>query len=190
MDISTYITRQYKNLNGVLHHLVGDLTEEEWISRPGPGQNTLGYTVWHIPRMHDHFLKTWILNQPEVIEMDHWSHWRHLRPMGIGVGITLKDSDEIARTTTLADTLKYADEVHEVLLAWLAGIDGNTLDIIPAAKEHLQAFPQYQTPGYQEETNDLLGLPIWGLLIRPCMGHVHRHLGELEITKDVLRKAK
>jgi hypothetical protein len=40
------------------------------------------------------------------------------------------------------------------------------------------------------QSGDLIGLPAGALLIRPCMGHIHRHLGELEITKDILRKAR
>ena len=189
MNTTSYITRQFKNFNGVLHHLAGDLTREEWLSRPGAGQNSLGYSVWHIPRTQDHFLNTWIRGQAEVMTNERWKHWASLKPLGIGVGITMEGADEIAHNTTLADTLAYADEVHQAMLSWLAGIDENVLDMDPNAKEHLQAFPEYQTPGYREETDDLLGLPIWGLLIRPCMGHLHRHLGEIEITKDVLRKA-
>lgn len=190
MHIKTYLTGQNKNLNGVLHHLAGDINAEEWLSRPGPGQNTVGYTVWHIPRTQDHFLQLWIRNESEVVMNGHWSHWQHLKPAGIGVGITMEQSDEIARTVTLADTLAYADEVHQTLLAWLEGIEDSVLEFVPHAKERLQAYPEYQTPGYLEEVTDLFGLPVWSLLIRPCMGHLHRHLGELEITKDVLRKAK
>lgn len=190
MDIKTYLKRQHKNFNGVLHHLADDISEEEWLLRPGPGQNTLGYTVWHIPRTQDHFLQLWIRCQAEVVTNGRWTHWTHLRSAGIGVGITMEQSDEIARTVTLADVLAYADEVHQTLLTWLEGIDESTLDFVPNAKERLKAYPEYQTPGYLEEVTDLFGLPVWGLLIRPCMGHLHRHLGELEITKDVLRKAK
>ena len=189
MDIKTYLTRQNKNLNGVLHHLAGDISKEEWFSRPGPGQNTVGYTVWHIPRTQDHFLQTWIRGEAEVVTKGQWSHWANLKAAGIGVGITMEQSDEIAQTATLADTLAYADEVHQTLLVWLEGINDNTLDFAPDVKERLQAYPEYQTPGYLAEVTDLFGLPVWGLLIRPCMGHLHRHLGELEITKDVLRKA-
>lgn len=190
MNIKSYLMKQNNNLNGVFHHLAGDISAEEWLSRPGPGQNTVGYTVWHIPRTQDHFLQMWIRSEAEVIKNEQWSHWAHLKAAGIGVGITMEQSDEIARTVTLADTLVYADEVHKTLLTWLECIDESSLDLVPNAKEDLQAYPEYQTPGYLEEVTDLFGLPVWGLLMRPCMGHLHRHLGELEITKDLLRKAR
>lgn len=190
MNIKAYLALQFKNLNGVLHGIAGDITTEEWLSRPGPGQNTLGYSVWHCPRIQDHFLHRWIQGRAELVESSRWSHWSHLKPLGVGVGITLNESDTIAHTTTLADTLTYADEVHAALLAWLAEMDEDMLDVVTNAREHVRSFPEYQTPGYLDEMNNLFPVPVSGLLMRPCMGHVHRHLGEIEITKDILRKAK
>lgn len=190
MNLTVYLQKQFANLNGVLHSIADDLTAEEWVARPGPGQNTIGYTVWHMPRTQDNFLQTWIRGQAEVVHSDRWAHWGNLKPLGVGIGITLEESDEITRTVHLPDVLAYADEVHQTITTWLREISEEDLDPVPDARGHLAAFPEYRTPGYLEEVDNLLGLPVWGLLIRPCMGHIHRHLGELEITKDVSRKAK
>jgi DinB family protein len=189
MDLMTYLQQQFANLNGVLHAIAGDLTEKEWITRPAAGQNTLGYTVWHIPRTQDNFLQTWIRGQAEVVHRDRWAHWGPLRPLGVGIGITLEEADQIAGTVRLPDVLAYADEVHQTISAWLREISEEDLDQVPDVRGHLAAFPEYQTPSYLEELSDLFGLTAAWLLIRPCMGHAHRHLGELEITKDILRKA-
>jgi hypothetical protein len=188
MNLTTYLQKQFSNLNGVFHAIAGDLTEAEWLARPAPGQNTIGYTVWHLPRTQDNFLHTWIRGQAEIFHGDRWSHWHQLRPLGVGIGITMEESDEIARSVHCADVMAYADEVHQAFSAWLGQIGEEVLDPVTGAREHLKAFPEYQTSGYLEEVDNLLDLPVWGLLIRPCMGHVHRHLGELEITKDILRK--
>jgi hypothetical protein len=190
MDTVTYLQQQFSNLNELLHSIAGDLTGEELLSRPAPGQNTIGYTIWHMPRTQDNLLQTWIRGQAEIAHRDRWAHWRPLRPLGIGVGITLEEADEIARTVQLDDALDYADEVHATILAWLAEINEEELDRIPDAKERLAAFPEYQTHGYLAQVDDLFDSPVWGLLMKPCMGHIHRHLGELEIVKDILRKAK
>lgn len=188
MKVTAYLKNQFVNLNEVFRAIAGDLTESEWVARPAPGQNTVGYAVWHMPRTQDNFIQTWVRGQAEIAHSDGWAHWQHLKPLGIGVGITLEESDEIARTVRLADILVYADEVHQTITAWLAEIDESVLDQVPAAQQYLTAFPEYQTPGYLEEVKNLVGIPVWGLLIGPCMGHVHRHLGELEITKEILRK--
>ena len=66
MNVSNYLVKQFKNLNGVFRHLASDLTEAEWLARPGLGQNTLGYSVWHIPRTHDRFLNRWFCNRAEI----------------------------------------------------------------------------------------------------------------------------
>ena len=190
MNVTTYLQKQFSNLNSVLHYYTDDLTEAEWITRPGPGQNRIGYTVWHMPRAQDHFLHTWIRGTNEIAHSDRWAKWHALQPLGIGVGITLSESDKIASSVQRADVLAYADEVHQALIAWLARIDEGDLDRVPNTQAYLTAFPEYQTPGYLEEINNLFGLPVWGLLIRPCMGHIHRHCGELEITKDILRKTQ
>jgi hypothetical protein len=189
MNVTTYLKRQFSNLNSVIHYYADDLTEKEWLTRPGPGQNRIGYTVWHMPRAQDHFLHAWIRGEQEIAYGDRWAHWQRLKPLGIGVGITLRESDEITCSVHLEDVLMYADEVHQSLITWLAEIREEVLDQVPDAQSRLTAFPEYQTPGYLEEVNNLFGLPVWGLLIRPCMGHIHRHCGELEITKDILRKA-
>ncbi len=33
----------------------------------------------------------------------------------------------------------------------------------------------------------MLNQPTWNLLMRPCIGRIHRHLGELQLAKAVLR---
>ena len=190
MNLTGYLKKQFGNLNSAYHYYVDDLTEEEWLMRPGPDQNRIGYTVWHLPRTQDHFLNTWIRGATEIAYTERWSHWEYLKPMGAGIGITLAEADEIARSVRHADVLAYADEVHQAFLAWLTEVDEDVFDQVPQAEERLAMFPAYQRPRYLKETHDFPGLPVWGLLIRPCMAHIHRHLGDVEITKDVLRKAK
>lgn len=190
MNVTTYLKKQFSNLNSVIHYYVDDLTDEEWVTRPADSQNMIGYTVWHMPRTQDNFLQTWIRGQAEIIQGERWAHWHHLKPLSAGIGITLEEADKITHATCRDDVLAYADEVHQTLLTWLSEIDESVLDHVPDVKKHMAAFPEYQTPGYIEESSNMHGLPVWGFLIRPCMGHIQRHCGELEILKDILRKAK
>ena len=39
MNTFAYLRKQFTNLNAVLHGIAGDLTGEEWLTRPAPGQN-------------------------------------------------------------------------------------------------------------------------------------------------------
>jgi hypothetical protein len=66
-------------------------------------------------------------------------------------------------------------------------LNDSDLDQVSNTAERVSAFPEYQTPGYFEEISNLYDQPAWVLLMRPCLGHIHRHLGELEIIKTILR---
>lgn len=189
MNATVYLQRQFANLNTVLHGVAGDLTDEEWVSRPAPGQNPIGYTVWHLPRTQDTFVQTWIRGMGEVAHTDRWAVWRPLRSLGAGIGVSLAEADHIAHSVKKVDVLAYADEVYQTIDAWLRTISDDDLDDLPDARQRLAAFPEYQTPGFDRDVRDLYEQPVWGLMIRPCTGHVHRHLGELQAIKRIVRTA-
>jgi DinB superfamily len=187
MNTTLYLQKQFANANAIFHGMVEDLTDEEWVARPAPGQNMLGYTVWHMPRSQDSFVQTWIRGITEVVHRGRWNHWQSLRRLGIGVGISLDDADEIARSIKRMDVLEYADVVHQEIAAWLGERSESDLDQILDIRQRLTAFPEYQTPGFVEEVAGLYDQPIWSLLMRPCIEHIHRHLGELEVMKHISR---
>ena len=187
MNASTYLQKQLANLNTVFHGITEDLTDEEWVTRPAPGQNMIGYTVWHMPRAQDSFVQTWIRGIPEVAHGARWEHWQTLKHLGIGVGISLEEADNIARSTKRTDVVEYADAVHQEISTWLEGIVEDELDQANDTHQRLSSFPEYQTPGFLDDVRNLINQPAWTLLMRPCIGHIHRHLGELEIVKTILR---
>jgi hypothetical protein len=187
MNTTTYLQKQFANINAVFHGISDDLTDEEWVKRPTPGQNLIAYMVWHMPRTQDTFVQTWIRGKAEVVHRGRWIDWQPLKRLGIGVGISLDEADEIARTVHRMDVLEYADAVHQEIIAWLGESDESDLDRIPDVRQRLATFPEYQTPGFIEEVSNLYDQPIWGLLMRPCIGHIHRHLGELEFVKSGVR---
>jgi hypothetical protein len=182
-----YLEKQLANIHALFHDIAGDLTEQEWGSRLAPDQNKVAYIVWHIPRTQDNFVHLWMRGIPEVFHSPRWAHWQALQPLGIGIGITLPQSDEIAATVNLSDTLAYEEAVYQEILTWLRQLNNDDLDQVPDVNVHLAAYPEYQTKGFREETDNLRGQPVWNHFMRPCIGHVHRHLGELELAKALLR---
>ncbi len=84
MNAATYLQKTIGNINTVFHSIAGDLTDEEWLARPAPGQNLIGFAVWHLPRTQDIHVQTWIRGIPEVVHGDRWAHWRSLKPLGGG----------------------------------------------------------------------------------------------------------
>ena len=96
-------------------------------------------------------------------------------------------SRKLRDITKRADVLEYANTVHQEISTWLKELDEGDLDQIPNIPQHLSRYPEYQTPGFIEEASGLFDQPIWSQLMRPCIGHIHRHLGELEVVKNILR---
>ena len=187
MNAVAYLQKQLANINAIFHSIADDLTDQEWLARPAPGQNMMGYTVWHIPRTQDAHVQTWIRGIPEVVYGERWTHWQHLKRLGNGVGISLDEAEGIARSVQRVDVMEYADAVHKEISVWLNELNESDLDHLPNIPQHLSPFPEYQTPGFIEEAGGLFDQPIWSQLMRPCIGHIHRHLGELEIVKNILR---
>lgn len=186
MRSTTLLERIMSNVHGMLHYVADDLTEEEWQTRIAPGQNMPGFIVWHSPRVQDNTIQTWIRGLPELAHSERWAHWEQFKHLGSGTGITLAEADQIADWAQKADALTYVDEVHQETLSWLQDLNDEDLDQIPPARENLAPYPEYQTPGFHEETDGLLDQPIWSLLMRPCIGHVYRHIGELMAVKEVI----
>ncbi len=187
MNAITLFQKQFANINSIFHSIADDLTESEWRARLAPGQNMVGYTVWHIPRVQDSHVQTWIRGKPEVAHGDRWIRWQPLKQFGNGVGISLDDADRIANQVQRADVMEYTDIVYREIITWLKELTESYLDQTPNYKQHLAPYPEYQTPEFMEEAGDLFNQPIWSQLMRPCIGHIHRHLGELQIAKDIVR---
>jgi hypothetical protein len=187
MKATGLLQQQFSNINTIFHSVVEDLIDQEWVSRPAPSHNRVAYIAWHLPRVQDSHIHTWIRGIPELFHSDRWSQWHHLKRFGNGVGITLEEADEVALSVLHADVLAYADAVYHESSAWLHNLSDADLDRIPDYRLHLSAYPEYQTPGFYEEISSLLDQPIWSQLMRPCIGHIHRHLGELELVKALIR---
>jgi hypothetical protein len=185
MNTITYLEKQLANLHAIFHDLVSDVNEEEWLASPAPGQNRLGFNIWHIPRTQDNVVQVWVRGTTEVFHRPAWAKWHHFKH--IGIGITLAEADSIPAAISRDETMAYADAVHAEILQWLRTLSDDDLDAVPDARARLAPYPEYQTPGYHAEIASLFDQPVWSLLMRPCIGHVHRHLGEIELTKAILR---
>lgn len=187
MNTIDYLDRQLTNINRLLHEIVGDVSEEEWLSRAAPGQNRIGFITWHIARTQDTVVQTWIRTVPEVLHRPEWAHWEELRPLGMGAGIRLEEADRIAAVVRMDETFTYVDLVHQEIVTWLRQQNEDDLDQVPDSTKNLAPFPEYQATGFHAELGGMFNQPIWNLLMRPCIGHIHRHLGELQLAKTLVR---
>jgi hypothetical protein len=188
MNAIQLLEKQFQSVNAVLHDVVDDLSDNEWLSRLSPHQNIFAFSAWHLPRVQDNFVHTWIRNVPEIYASERWQEWRHFQKYSEGVGIQLHEADIIARHVKQNEVLEYSDLVTTEIISWLHTLSNNNLDQIPDATAHLSVFSEYQTQGYKSDTDHLIGKPIWRLLSGTCISHVRGHLGELDLQKTILRE--
>ena len=191
------LLQQLETVNIRLHHSAGDLNVAELTSRPLPGINPTAFIVWHMVRSQDWALNTAIRDVPEVITRAPWSQSAMAVP-GIGTGFDLAEAVGVSQRVELGPLLRYADAVHANAVAWLGTVDESVLDEIPDVTAHDARHPEYQTPGFRAEMDsgpehdDAVGhkggLPVWIFLSSVSVTHMHRHLGEVDLIKHVLRQ--
>lgn len=192
------LRQQLHTVNLRLHHTAAGLTPEELVARPLPGVNPIGFILWHMARSQDWGVNTAVRGTPELIKRDPWRTSPLAHP-GIGTGFDAAEAAGVAGTYELSELLAYADAVHAETVAWLDSVVESDLDAIPDVSAHDAPHPEYQTPGFRAEMDsgpehddavaDKGGLPVWIFLTSVSITHLHRHLGEVDLLKDLLRSS-
>ena len=191
------LRQQLHTVNLRLHHSASGLTAEELVARPLNGVNPIGFILWHMARSQDWAVNTAVRGTPELVKREPWRTTAIAYP-GIGTGFDVAEAAEAARRVELDQLVAYADAVHAETVAWLDTITEKDLDSIPDVKAHDAPHPEYQTPGFRAEMDggpehddavaDTGGLPVWIFLTSVSITHLHRHLGEVDLLKDLLRQ--
>lgn len=182
----TLLATQWTAVNTALHGLVRDLRPDEWTFRVAPGQNLLGFTLWHIPACQDWTVQTWVRNVPEVRDRDAWRGRLGLDRLGMAFGVSLDEADAAARAVTADDVLAYADAVLTENLGWLRGVTESDLGRVPDNRAHLAGHPAYRTAQYQAEVRSMWSQTL-GEVVALDAGHGRAHLGEAMLVKELAR---
>ena len=191
------LRQQLHTVNLRFHHSTRDLSPAELTAQPLPGVNPIGFILWHMARSQDWAVNTAVRGEPEVVAQAPWSA-RWVAHPGIGTGFDLDETATLARKVELRSLLAYADAVNLHAAAWLDGVSEADLDAIPDVAAHDAPHPEYQTPGFRAEMDsgpehdDAVagagGLPAWIFLTSVAVTHLHRHLGEVDLLKELLRR--
>lgn len=197
MDAIAMLAQQLETVNLRLHHSARDLTPAELLARPLPGVNPMGFILWHMSRSQDWAVNTAIRDVPELVTSAPWRD-SSVAVAGIGTGFDLEEASAVAARVRLDELLEYADAVHAGTVAWLRGLDESFLDEIPDVVAHDARHPEYQTAGFRAEMDggpehdDAVGrkggLPVWIFLTSVSVTHLHRHLGEVDLIKELVRR--
>ena len=187
MNAIALVEAQWTRVNSALHSLAPDLTPEQWTFRISPGQNLLGFTLWHIPACQDWTVQTWVRNIPEVREREPWTQTIGLDRLGLAFGISLEAADAIARGVTAGDMLAYADAVLAENRSWLYTLRDADLDRVPDNRAHLTRHPAYQRATYFAEVEGMWKDTLADV-ISMDIGHARGHLGEARLVAELARQ--
>jgi hypothetical protein len=197
VDAIGMLVQQLETVNLRLHHSARDLSRSELVARPLPGANPIAFLLWHMSRSQDWAVNTAVRDVPEVIKREPWVR-SPLAVPGTGTGFELEEAARAAARIELPDLLSYADAVHADTAARLRTVDEAMLDHIPDVAAHDARHAEYQTPRFRaemdsgpEHDNAVVrkgGLPVWIFLTSVSITHLHRHLGELDLVTDLLRR--
>jgi hypothetical protein len=141
-------------------------------------------------------VNTAVRGVPEIARRSRWTDSPLFSTLGMGTGFGPVEVDRVLRGLDLPALVSYADEVHAETLDWLTSVSEDVLDEVPDIAAHTAPYPEYQLPAFREEMDsgpehdDAVGraggLPAWLLLTSVSITHVHRHLGEIDLTLGVL----
>lgn len=187
MHATGLLARQCASVNQIVHDLAADLTRDELTTRVLPRTNLLAFDLWHVARTQDWAAQTLARGVPEVIDEPRWQGRGQLATHGIGVGMSERQADDLARSLALPDILAYADAVHQTLVDWLGTLDDGALDEQPDVPAHLTRYPVYLEPAMRAEVPWMFTQPpVWRCLA-PAIGHNRDHLAEMDLLKRQLR---
>jgi hypothetical protein len=196
LDAIGMLVRQLETVNLRLHHVANDVTPDLMTASVSPQSNPIGFLMWHMARSQDWAVHTAIRGVPEIAWTTPWSEMETISTPGMGTGFSLEEARGLATRVDLSQLMDYADAVSSATVAWVKGLHETDLDSIPDVSAHDSGIPAYQTRGFLAEMDsgpehdqavgDVGGQPVWLFLTSVSVTHLHRHLGELDLTLGVI----
>ncbi len=184
MNATDVIANQVKLIHGRLSG-IASATTEEWLARPLPGENRVGFMAWHMVATRDWLAQT-MLKGVRPIGWDAPFASTGVASCEIPFGMSLEEADAIAEATNPADVVAYSAAVTKELLGWLDSADDAQLAVPSAtAATHWDLSRRYADPGYKEEMarEDMAKWPVWQLFSRPALLHCANHLTEIDVAR-------
>jgi hypothetical protein len=186
MNATELLIGQMQLINTRIAGLAG-LSRDEWLARPAPGENRVGFNAWHMVATRDWTVRP-IFQQKRPIGWDGPFAGTAVARCEIPFGMTADEADAIAEAITPAEVVAYSQAVTDELVAWLRQAGDSALGArVPGAREHLGLSPRYEERGYrwelEEDPDDMCLWPAWMLLSRPCFAHCIGHLTEIGLAR-------
>ena len=171
----------------LITEVANDTTDEEWTAQAFEGQNPAGFTLWHCVRCLDWGVNCAISGVPEVASEPRWRGML-ASTAWFGYDVTLETARQVAASVKRAKLMDYAGEVQSSMMSWLDSQTENNLDSVPDLRNNYQSNGMYlSTARLEAWIEEDRGTPVWQFIAGTCVGHIRRHMGEVQALLQVMR---
>jgi hypothetical protein len=188
VDVKTLLQFQLNGSFNLVTEVLQDVTDEEWMARPFPGANLVGFIAWHCARTIDWAVNCALRGSPELADLPEWRDVRVTEAV-FGAGAPRAAADSVARLVPRTRVLEYVNALRTQALSWFAAVAPEELSGAIDLKASHAERPEYMTPAVWAELQDLDGIPRWQFLARPCVSHIRVHYGEVSNQLEAIRAA-
>ena len=170
----------------LLTEVVDSATDEEWVARPYPGANLIGWSVWHGARTIDWAINHVLRDRSELADDPAWNAVNVDEGL-FGACIPRDAADRAAHDVSRSLLKDYLAALRADTLEWFDALREDTLDVPTDLERGRTAKPEYHRGELWQEILDLNGLPTWQFLSRPCVSHIRVHYGDVMGQLEAIR---
>jgi hypothetical protein len=166
MGVLDFFRPSLKTLHGNLMDAVKELTDEQLHFRPMGKGNPIAFMLWHTVRTEDAVVNFLLQKKPPVWNTEGWDKKFGMDSRAQGTGMSAEQSAAI-RISSLADFLKYSENVFKATEAYLEDLKEAELDRVE----------EFQFLGKRSFGSVLIGI---------VLNHGAGHLGEIWYVKGLM----
>src|SRR5687767_10501000 len=98
MELMKWIKAQHKGVIWSFENMVGKLTNDQLLERPGGVGNSIGWLMWHMARTEDVIVNTGIRGADQVLISQGWAEKLGISDQRIGTGFGDAELGDFARS--------------------------------------------------------------------------------------------
>ncbi len=129
MDARVFSVDQYRITAGVVDELVLAGVEDVQLRRqPAADQNSLAWLLWHAARWEDVIVHSWVCNQPQVFDRQHWYDRLATGTRHVGTAMTPDEVGDLSERIDLVALRGYRSALAEATTSAIAVLDDGSFE--------------------------------------------------------------
>lgn len=186
MELMKWVRAQHKGVIWSFENMVGSLTADQLVERPGGVGNSIGWLIWHMARTEDVMVNTGIRGIDQVLISQGWADKLGISDQRIGTGFGDDEIEEFGMSVNASELEGYWRAVNAETSQWLMTATPEDLDIKPDLEAHLQTVPPIMGESSQGAFTFWAGRSAGFLLSGSVISHGYIHLGEMQAIRGRL----